>query len=276
MNKLLLNLFLLAIVSNACVSQKQYAALKAENERLLAAGPISEAKKETEATVLNDLRAELKAKDQQLIEVQRTMEKHRMLEAAASLPQPTPEQMEMYRMQNQQAIQESESGLLSQAYQSDFQQDFMAKEMEYRILHDGLKKALEDYPTNQVNFMKSPGQLMISLSPEALFDENKTNINSNGASILNKISAALKGEELEDFEVIVIPVDPKSKSPERGQAVYDYMKSTSGAKNSPKSLLQTDCKSLNGGAEKECDHVFLRFRQDYQELMDGINQSMYR
>lgn len=280
MSKLLMQLAFLATISSACVSQKQYAALQAENERLQTAGPVKAAMSSEEAAIVEEMKAALRLKEQEILEVQRTMEKHKMLEEAASLPQPTPEQMEMYRIQNEKAILESESALVSKAYENDFRQAFMSKEMEYRILHSGLKKALEEYPNNQVNIIKTPGQLLISIAPEALFDENKSSLSGNGTSILNKVIATLKGEQVEDYEVIAVMLDqkenPKAKSLERGQEVYAYLKANSNEKSAPKGMLLSVCELVNEGASKDCDHIFLRIRQDYEELVKDINKSMFQ
>ncbi len=273
--KKLLTFTLLIVVLTGCVSKKKYAALEAEVERLRVKEPIENATANAEKMLLEDMKQQVQQLREELANSNRTLEKFQMLEDAANIPQPTAEQLEAYRLQNDQEMQERENRIIKEEQENALSAFYLDKTMDLRVIEAGCKKAIEGYKKEQVQVSLALGQLDISIANDELFDENKKSLNSNGISLLNKLSVAINGRNQAPYYILVNE-DDRALSVERGFAVQDYLTDLEGSTNDPKGTSVVNCREAIGVKSQDCDRTVLRFRINYPEVIEYIDRAQLR
>jgi flagellar motor protein MotB len=273
--KNLLTLTILILSLSGCVSKKKYAALESEVERLRIAEPIQKATEQTEQLLIEDMKQQVQQLQDQLASSNRTLEKFQMLEDATSIPQPTPEQMEAYRLQHDQDMQERENRMIKEDQESALTAYYIDKSMDLRVIEAGCEQAIDGYKPEQVQLTLEPGQLDVSIANDELFDENKKALNANGISLLNKLAVAINGRNQVPFYIVVTD-EERSLSIERGLAIQDFLGSLEVSSNAPKGTGVTSCREAIGVDSKDCDRTVLRFRPDYNEVIEYIDRAQLR
>lgn len=265
-----------ALALTACVSQQKYAELQAEVERLRLAEPIKKATASEEQVQIEDMQSQLQTLRAQLNDAMRGMEKFEMLQAAGSIPQPTPEQMEAYRLKYDQDMQQREQDMTKREQEDELFSFYFDRQMDLKVLEAGMEKAIEGYSKDQVKLVRKPSELEVIISNDELFDDKKKNLNSNGVSLLNKLSVAINGKVVVPYNIVMPDNNDQTLSNDRGLSILTFLNDLELTTNEAQGVIATNCTVALGEGSKNCDKSVLRFRTDYSELIKNIERAQVR
>ncbi|MEQ9187165.1 MAG: hypothetical protein RLP15_05470 [Cryomorphaceae bacterium] len=265
-----------ALVITSCVPQKKFAALQAENARLIAMAPAAEAKAKLEASEVLKQQEEiqqLKAQVQALAEAEK---QYRSMMEAGEMPQPTPEQMRMQELKYAESMNkpiDPENGPMEHE-RSELQRQYEQAEFQQRMVIQAMRATLSDYKATQVSYDIGGGRSVVCISAKELFEPGKAELSEMGKGLVSRIAIALEGSAPLHYTINAITEGDMNKAADQAGAVYAQLAKEKGNVRMPKSIGAVPCDKAAGITKISCDRIELSLEQDYELIMGQVNTAL--
>jgi chemotaxis protein MotB len=262
-----------------CVSQKKYAELEAENDRLQSAVPVLDARQSAEARMIQELQTKVQQQSIELQEMHRNQKEYSRMMEAGNMPQPTQEQLRMYEMKQAEAMHASmEAGMdPMNPRQSEVEMDFQRQSFENRLAFEALKSALSNYNAKQVQLSQRGGGAVMSIAIKECFEPGSSELSDLGKSLMTKIGVALEGNSPLFYRVLVVTEKGDHKNANaQAAAIYASLAGQKGKVRLPQSVGSASCDVMRAFSTMTCDRIDFVFEQDYASLMPRLEESLQR
>jgi len=276
--RILLSILIASIALTGCVSQKKYAELQAENERLKAEAPAAQARNEAEAVEIAAKLDQIRQLEMQVKTLtENEKEIHKMIEAG-KLPQPTAEQMRMYEMEKMKELAPppapGEDPMMHEQQRSDLSIQFEQTAFEYRMVTKAMQASLKGYTSEQLDYDPNGGRSVVCIANKELFEAGSTELSDIGKALVGKMAVSLRGQAPLYYRIVGVtdgdaPAD-LAKANQRANAVYAQLKKEGAQVRMPISVGSSSCKNAAGNTKMKCDRVEIIFEQNYEPIMGQV------
>ncbi len=272
--KHLLTLLIASMVLTGCVSQKKYAELQAENDRLSAMAPATDAKAKLEASEVKKHMDQIQQLRIQVETLEQNEKQFRMMMESGEMPQPTSEQMRMYELQHMEELQKSagpgNDPMMNE--RSEFQNQFEQGEFQNRLVVEALKATLAEYNQNQVSYDFGGGRSVICINNAELFEAGKAELSEMGKGLVARLAVALQGNTPLFYHINAVTNADMNQAADRAGAVYAQLAKEKGNVRMPLTFGSSACENAAGVTKMPCDRIEISLEQNYELIMGQVRE----